>query len=157
MLPVPLMKLDDFRRTHPEVSVVSRDTGHQRNSLHSPYKGYFSTDRLMVPLKSFGGQLERKTLGIGVTIDQKLWFVPKTWLRDDWPFTLTTPARPVIIERTSAGLAVRSGREQAQTAQSFHYAWSVFYPDRIVVTAASIDNPATGADAPTPTSTRWEQ
>lgn len=41
----------DWKREHPETTVLSNETGYARDYAHSPYAPYFATDRLMFPAR----------------------------------------------------------------------------------------------------------
>ena len=132
MLPVEMVPLSTFKLRHPKAQIVSNETGHQRNYGQSPYTRYFASDGLMVPVEGVGDAMERKTLGVGVAMDGHAWFVPRDAIKDG--YTLDTPAGPVKMTATEAGVAVESAPEGVRTAQTFYYSWSAFYPDTKVVT-----------------------
>lgn len=131
MLPVEIVSFSQFKKDHPDARVVSNETGHQRNYGQSPYESYFARDGLMVPVKGVGDALPRKTLGVGVAIDDHAWFVPEDLYRDG--YTLTTPAGDVKLTAGDAGVRVASAPDGVRTAQTFYYSWSAFYPHTTIV------------------------
>lgn len=133
MLPVEIVPFGSFKRMHPGAEIVSNQTGHERRYGQSPYERFFASDQLRVPVRGVGDAMERKTLGVGVAIDGHAWFVPKHIIKDG--FTLDTPAGPVRMSTTEAGIVVESLPKGVRAAQTFYYAWSAFYPDTTVVGA----------------------
>lgn len=131
MLPVEVVSFAQFKEDHPKAQIVSNETGHQRNYGQSPYESYFARDGLMVPVKGVGGALPRKTLGVGVAINDSAWFIPEELCRKG--YTLTTPHGDVQLAAGDAGVRVVSAPEGARTAQTFYYSWSAFYPNTSVV------------------------
>lgn len=126
MLPVRLMSFGAFKQAYPGAEIVGNNTGHQRDYGRSPYESYFGHEGLMVPVKSIGEALPRKTLGVGVATDGKAWFVPGDAAANG--YTLRTPSGPVRIVRSDAGLVVEEAPAGVRTAQTFYYSWSAFYP-----------------------------
>ena len=126
MLPVRVEPLATFRETYPRAQIVSRQTGHKRNYSRSPYKQYFADQSLMVPVAAMGDTLPRKTLGLGIVVGNDTWFVPAEAI--DGTFTLRTPAGPVRVLQSDAGVYVQEAPAAARTAQTFYYSWSAFFP-----------------------------
>jgi len=85
----------------------------------------------MVPVAGVGGALPKKTLGVGLATDGQAWFVPVETIGEE--FTLQTPAGPVSMATSDAGVIVKSLPEGVRSAQTFYYSWSAFYPDTQVV------------------------
>ena len=131
MLPVEVVSLAQFKAENPKAQIVSNETGHERNYGESPYESYFTQDVIIVPVKSIGDALPRKTLGVGVALDDQAWFVPEDRCRNG--YTLTTPAGDVLLTSDEAGVSVTSAPEGVRTAQTFYYSWSAFYPDTQVI------------------------
>lgn len=132
MLPVNLVTFSEFAKNHPQAEVVSRDTGHNRDYSRSVYGQYFVTDKLMVPVFSHGGELPRKTLGIGIATDEQAWFVPADQI--EGVRNVETPLGTVSLAKSAAGIQVPSLPEGVRVAQTFYYSWSAFYPDTKIVT-----------------------
>jgi len=130
-MPVQIVTFAAFKRDHTGAEVVSNDTGHERDYGYSPYESYFSNDGLMVPVKGVGDEMARKTLGIGVVVNDRAWFVPAEVCKDG--YALKTPEGDVRIVNDDTGLRVESAPEGARTAQTFYYSWSAFYPETEVI------------------------
>jgi hypothetical protein len=131
-LPVRVIPFSRFVRDHPDGRVVSKDTGHARDYSGSPYASYFGHDRLMVPVKGVCEALPRKTLGLGVLVNDDAWFVPSDVIGER--FVLATSLGELVAARSEAGVVVESSPEGVSTAQTFYYSWSAFHPHTKVVT-----------------------
>lgn len=136
--PVDIVTFREFRRMHPDAPVVSRDTGHKRDYSASPYVNYFGSDRLMVPVRSVGEALPKKTLGIGIATESGAWFVAQDAI--DKTLEVETDLGKVRLSRSDDRLAVVSAPEGVRCVQTFYYSWSAFYPKAIVVTRPAKDD-----------------
>lgn len=138
MLPVEVVSFAAFKKAHPGAKIVSKDTGHDRDYSRSPYESYFKDEKLMVPVASVGDALPRKSLGVGIAVGEgdaaKAWFVPVGAIGD--ARVIDTPAGPVTLAKSDAGVQVTAAPKGVHTAQTFYYSWSAFYPKTIVVTQA---------------------
>lgn len=132
--PVDIVTFREFRRTHPDAPVVSRETGHKRDYGASPYENYFGSDRLMVPVRGVGEALPKKTLGIGIATESGAWFVAQGAI--DKTLDVETDLGKVRLSRSDDRLAVDSAPKGVRCVQTFYYSWSAFYPKAIVVTRA---------------------
>jgi hypothetical protein len=128
-----------WRRDHPETTVLSRETGHQRDYARSPYPGYADSRELIFPapldrryhpkmptlglrlpgggargypaseLARAGGSLEERFLGHPVRI---------TYDADRQLFDVDAPREVEVVE-------------------GFWFAWAAFHPDTSVYTFTS--------------------
>ena len=131
-LPLRVVSWREFKAAHPGGRVVSRETGHERPYDRPAYVSYFSTDRLLVPVRGVGDDLEeRKTLGLGVMSAGRAWFIPATVIGER--YELETPEGVVVASSADGGIQVLSAPEGAFTAQTFYYSWSAFHPNVEVV------------------------
>jgi hypothetical protein len=132
MLPVKMVTYSQFKETHPQGNLVSRDTGHQRNYERAAYGDYFKTDRIIVPILGVGDALPRKTLGVGVVAGKEAFFVTLTAIPAEG-YLLETPLGAVKLAKTDAGIVVHDKPAEVRAAQSFYYSWSAFYPETRVI------------------------
>jgi len=132
MLPVEIVPMSMFLVEHPFAEVVGRETGHERDYTVSPYKRYFGSDGLMVPVRGVGDAMARKTLGVGIAFAGDAWFVPVEAIGGEG-VEIETGGGVVRLERAGAGVRVSAVPEGVQTAQTFYYSWSAFYPRSVVV------------------------
>jgi uncharacterized protein DUF3179 len=135
--PLRIVRFDKFAAEHPKAKLVSRETGHNRPYEGDPYAGYFGSDQLMVPVKSMGDAMAKKTLGVGVSYEGDAWFVPVSAIGDG--VTIETAAGPVRVVAGDAGINVLEAPEGVQTAQTYYYSWTAFYPRSEVIGAAEVE------------------
>ena len=134
MMPLRMMSFGAFKAAHPGAQIVSNDTGHERdyNWENRPYQGFFSNDRTLVPVRLMGEKLPKKTLGVGVSVGSKAWFVTDAALAEG-DRTIETDRGLVVVSRTDAGVFVKAAPKGVRTVQAFYYAWSAFYPETKVI------------------------
>jgi hypothetical protein len=65
-------------------------------------------------------------LGVGIAHGEQSWFVPLEALEEE--ISLQTPAGRVRLGKSPAGVRVLEQPPEVQTAQTFYYSWSAFYP-----------------------------
>lgn len=130
-LPIEVIQVNEARSRLAETQVVTRETGHPRDYSSDPYGSYFASDRLMVPVRAYGEELPAKSLGIGLLVGEKAWFVPQDSIQGE--LRVETPLGVVIITRAGAGLRVRSAPKGVQSAQTFYFSWSSFYPETEII------------------------
>ena len=136
MLPVEIVPWSQFKAQHADGKVIDIKTGFDRPYDGNPYQRYFNDqDYITVPVHDFGGELPKKTLGLGVRIGEDVYFIPSENIGKR--FVLETKAGKVIAVSTKAGVQVVSAPPQAQTLQSFYYSLSAFYPQTKVVTESA--------------------
>lgn len=134
-LPSRVLTLAELAKKHPGARIVSRDPDSARPYDRSPYTQYFRGQRLMVPVREHGEELEAMTAGIGVLWGDRAWFVAAEAIGDGR--ALETPAGEVRMSARKAGdlwaISVDSAPEGVRTAQTFYFSWSAFYPRTEVI------------------------
>jgi hypothetical protein len=85
----------------------------------------------MVPVFSYGSELPRKTLGVGLATDENAWFVPADEINEEK--SVETSLGTVVLAKSDAGIQVISLPKGVRAAQTFYYSWSAFYPKTKVV------------------------
>jgi hypothetical protein len=133
--PVDIVRFAPFRAAHADAKIVSKDTGHNRDYGRSPYESYFGSERLMVPVRSMGTVLPRKTLGIGIATETRSWFVPAGAITAS--LDVETEAGVVTVVRDESRIAATKVPAGVRTLQTFYYAWSAFFPKTEVVQVPS--------------------
>lgn len=126
--PVAVMTVAEFKRQHSAGQIVQPQKIEYTPNV---YGHYFSTDRLLVPVKRHGDAMAKKTLGIGIASEKGAWFLPKKNISGTK--TIKTDLGDVTVEMNDDVLRVTSAPDGIQTAQSFYYAWTAFYPDAKIV------------------------
>ncbi len=137
-LPVVVTRWKDWLATHPDTSVLSLDTGHERPYVPgAAYAGYFASPETMFPVRERSRLLPRKARVFGVEIDG----VPKAFVVDRLveeqvvndvvngvPLVLVAPESQIRVDGVSvregpasylAGAAVRAYRSGER-----RFAWS---------------------------------
>lgn len=127
-MPVAVMTVAEFKRQYSTGQVVQPEKIEYTPGV---YAHYFSSDRLLVPVKHHGDLMAKKTLGIGIATKKGSWFLPKKNISGTK--TIKTDLGDVTIEMNDNILRVTSAPDGIQSAQSFYYAWTAFYPDAEIV------------------------
>lgn len=73
IIPSQLISFEQFRETHPNAKVLSRETGHQRNYGENPYAGYddINNSPFLMNSEDISGKLPPMEKIIGVRSDNK--------------------------------------------------------------------------------------
>ena len=134
-----LAPFGDFRKRHPDATVVTFQTGHQRSYKSNPYKQYFISDGLMFPVEGNDDRLAKKAPVIGVRFADVARAYPIDLLKK---VVAEAPDRSGIVSDTIAGKTIRLGvdeetgtirvidaPDQAQVVHTFWFAWAAFHPE----------------------------
>ena len=123
----------DWSNRHPESTVLSVDTGHQRNYRSSPYGDYFETDRLMFPVTNSDTRLNDKDQIIAVKLGEvakaypisEIQRAPNGVVRD------TIDGQTIVLESNAQTDSARVVQMPANAfvAHTFWFAWVAFEPD----------------------------
>jgi len=138
-----LQTFDQFKKAHPDATVVSTKTGHGRGGYQrNPYHGYFGNDRLVPQFKTFS--LDRRMSNKAAVIGVKLGDQAKAY-----PLRAVGQAPGGLVADTMAGQTIRlqfdadSGAvtileapEDAQIVHTFWFAWAKFHPDTEIYAVA---------------------
>lgn len=130
-LPWQISTFAKLSKNHPDATVVSTDTGHQRNYARNPYARYFADDRLMFPVTREDDRLGRKTRVVGVQIDgqSRAYPVAEIAAATDGKVTDRFGGHTIKLEADDAGnVAVTKAPAQANVAHTFWFAWAAFHP-----------------------------
>jgi len=136
LLPVEIVPWSQYKSEHADGKVISIDTGFARPYDGNPYQRYFDDqDYIMVPVHDFGGELPKKTLGLGIKVGEQAFFVPIDKIGKR--FVVETDAGKVVVVASKAGVQVVRAPKGAQTLQSFYYAFTAFHPQTKIVTESA--------------------
>lgn len=123
----------DWSNRHPESTVLSVDTGHQRNYRSNPYSDYFETDRLMFPVANSDTRLNDKDQIIAVKLGEvakaypisEIQRAPNGVVRD------TIDGQTIVLESNAQTNSARVVQMPANAfvAHTFWFAWVAFEPD----------------------------
>lgn len=144
-LPWEITTFGDWRDAHPDSTVATFDTGHERNYDRNPYADYFESDELMFAVKGDGDpRLGRKDLVVGVEVNgftraypvDAVANAPGGRLEED------TDAGRIVLEAADGGEGVRVAETppDARTVHTFWFAWVAFHPETTLYGEAPADN-----------------
>ena len=123
----------DWAKRHPESTVLSFDTGHQRNYRSNLYGDYFETDRLMFPVANSDTRLNRKDQIIAVKLGEvvKAYPISEIQRAPDGVVRDTIDGQTIVLEADGQTGAVRvvEAPAKAFVAHTFWFAWVAFEPE----------------------------
>jgi hypothetical protein len=126
-----------WRRDHPESTVLSRDTGHRRDYDRSPYAGYADSRRLIFPV-SIDRRYHPKmpTLGLRVPGQGARAYPASELVRAGAPVEERFLGHRVRIaydaDRQAFDVAAPS---EVEVVEGFWFAWAAFHPETSVYLA----------------------
>ncbi len=165
-LPSALLTWSDWRRRHPETTVLSTSTGHRRSYGRNPYAGYFRTDRLMFPVSAgeaaLRGHRNKEVMVVvrvgGATRAYAVSDVAQA-AGEDGTFEHRLGGARVRFHYAEEGKTVRvepvrvpQGRDFA-VAYTFWFAWRAMHPDGDVFQPDGPDGDGPRRDRPPPAGT----
>lgn len=120
-----------WKVSRPAGTVVTFDTGHQRNYSHSPYGGYFMSDRLMFPAEPRDESLPNKTPVLGVRIGDIARAYPLKVIDGEVRDTLA--GEQIVLRGDGQGaVVIEQLPDGARAIHTFWFAWYAFHPDTTV-------------------------
>jgi hypothetical protein len=140
MLRARIDKWGNWRRDHPDTTILSRETGHRRDYDRSPYAGYSSSRKLHFP----------------VPVDSRYHpKMPTLGLRIPGEGARAYPARELAasggsVKERFLGRSVRVSYDsdqqlfsvevpsEVEVVEGFWFAWAAFHPETSVYTAAEV-------------------
>lgn len=137
---------DDWKKAHPDSTVLTFETGHNRRYRRNPYGGYFRHDRLMFPVRREDDRLARKTRVIGVRLGDKAVAYPveRIAAAEDGRLRDQVDGKTVVLKAEDDGdVVVEQIPDEAQVIHTFWFAWAAFHPQTRI---AERQPPDAGAD-----------
>lgn len=138
-LPVVHTSWGDWRRRHPDTTVLSTDTGYRRDYERSPYAGYESSDRLFFPVSHQDRRYPPKEQVIGVGIKGHYKVYPFSELaRTNGEVSDEIGGEKLVIRYDKAQRSAQvfdEGGEPIPGLTGFWFAWMAFHPGSAVFTA----------------------
>jgi len=127
----------DWRRTHPETTVLSRETGHARRYGRTPYAGYATSEQLMFPAphdRRYHPKM--RTLGLRLP-DGRARGYPLVELERAGGRVAESPfGKPVVVRLDSESQAFEvDAPEPIEVIEGFWFAWVAFHPEATVFVA----------------------
>ena len=126
-----------WRRDHPDTTVLSRATGHRRNYSRSPYRGYAESERLFFP-----APVDRRyhpkmpTLGLRIRGQGSRAYPASEVARSDGSVEEDFLSRAVRVSYDPDGKIFDvEAPPEIEVVEGFWFAWAAFHPDTSVYTA----------------------
>ena len=131
-------------KQYPDSLLLSRDTGHTRDSHNGGYLQYRRLPAIAFPTKHADMRLTTKDWVVGITVGDAALALPFAQLdRLDGPLAVTVGARELEIhwdrEAAAAQAFERSSGREIATTSAYWFAWVAFHPE----TALYEGDPAT--------------
>ena len=127
-------RFGEWRRSHPETTVLSRQTGYRRNYARSPYAGYADSPRLAFP-----APVDRRyhpkmpTLGLRIEGGEARAYPALEVVRSGGVVQEQFGGRPVKVGFDSEGQVFRVvAPDSVEVVQGYWFAWTAFHPDTSV-------------------------
>lgn len=134
LLPTTLTTWEDWKDKHPETTVLSKETGFNRNYDIDSYSYYASTDRLMFPINHNDDRLKLKERIIGVNVDGVFKAYPYSILPESENFVTTDVVNGQNIQITfnkkaNAAYVTDTEGVALPSASMYWFSWSAFHPE----------------------------
>ena len=129
----------DWRNTHPDTLVLSKETGYSRNYSRNPYAGYKKQRGLYFPVSGVDPRYHPKQATLGVELNGKFKAYPYVELdRAGGRVTEEFAGHNLVVRydraSQSAWIETPEGK-RIPTIESFWFAWMAFHPDSDVFEA----------------------
>ncbi len=130
-LPWRITSFGMFAREHPEASIVTTDTGHFRNYAQNPYRRYFATDALMLPVAHEDNRLPPRACVVGVRLGDQIraYTLASVTAARDHTLIDQLDGKTIILKHDENGVTVLQNPGEAQVLHTFWFAWAAFHPD----------------------------
>ena len=132
-----LVRWVDWKRAHPETTVLSLETGHVRPYGQTPYEGYATSERLAFPVpRDPRYHPKMRTLGLRMA-DGRARGYPLVEVRRAGGLVAESPfGKPVTIRLDPESQAFEvDAPEPIEVIDGFWFAWAAFHPDASVYVA----------------------
>lgn len=136
-LPWELTTFKDWSAKRPGSTVVSFNTGHERDYARNPYAGYFATDELMFPVEPLDDRLPKKERVIGVAVGKTAKAYPLRAIQQAAGGTVRdiVEGKPIVLKLEPSGaVKVVDVPAEAKVVHTFWFAWAAFHPGTSVFT-----------------------
>ncbi len=131
-LPWRVMTLERLKQTHPEATVLSLNTGHQRPYHQNPYADYFRTQRLMFPVSQQDRRLLAKDPVVGIRLGDQTRAYPVAAIRQALDGTVEEKfnGETLILQADAdGGIEVVAMPSDAQVVHTFWFTWAAYHPE----------------------------
>ncbi len=128
ILPSVYTSWAEWAKVHPETTVVSLETGSQRDYGRDPYRGYADTPRLYFPVSRRDWRLPVKELVVGLEVEGRQAAVRLSSLRRATRMHLKVGHRRLVLEYSDGPHAYLSDGREVPVTIAYWFAWAAFHP-----------------------------
>ncbi len=133
-LPWEITTAAAWRTRHPDSTVMSFETGHDRDYGRNPYRNYFgSDDTLLFPVANEDDRLQRRDPIIGIRLGDTTRAYPVATIRNapDGLLRDSIEGQAIVLSAGPDGESVRivEAPTEALGVHTYWFAWAAFYPD----------------------------
>ncbi len=132
-LPWELTTASAWTAAHPDSTVMTFDTGHDRDYQRSPYPEYFQADLLLFPIARNDGRLSRRTPVVGVELGDTVRAYPTDAIRRAPGGRVRDSIGDAVIvleaDADTGSVRVVEMPPDARAVHTFWFAWAAFHPE----------------------------
>lgn len=132
-LPAERTTWKHWLKNHPQTTVLSTDTGYNRDYNTDPYEGYYRAPEIMFPIGDVRTDLAAKEMVLGVEVNGVAKAYPLSQLaRKSGMLKDKIGENPVKVVLSKEGQVIKVLDHQARTIPAifaYWFAWQAFYPD----------------------------
>jgi len=124
-----------WRQKYPNGSVLSTDTGYNRQYASQAYERYFASKNVMFPVPKFRDELEDKSKVIGIIIDGIAKAYPLKLLKQKLVINDIVAKKDIhIIYDTKTKLVTITDKTNTviPSVEAYWFAWQGFYPTTLI-------------------------
>lgn len=136
-LPISTSTWKEWKTSHPETKVLSRDTGFTRTYGTLPYGNYEQEDTVYFTLAHTDTRLPPKEPVYGFYVGRYQKAYPASVLKDKQSLDDEIAGEKVVVTRAPDGMVVMSHTETGEVfipLYTFWFAWAAFYPNSLLYT-----------------------
>ncbi|MBW1885535.1 MAG: DUF3179 domain-containing protein [Deltaproteobacteria bacterium] len=133
----------NWRRDHPDTTILSRETGHKRDYNRSPYGGYSSSKKLIFPAPVDPRYHPKMpTLGLRIPGEGSRAYPASELAKSGGSVAERFVGRSVRVSYDSdQQLFSVDAPSEVEVVEGFWFAWAAFHPKTSVYTAAEVSAP----------------
>jgi cytochrome c biogenesis protein CcdA len=135
LAPFQLLTLGEVRRTHPDATILSDDTGYARDYQRNPYAGYEESEGFYFAPSRTDDRFPAKDIFVAFRIEETPVAMPWLALTDGTRFTTEVEGEQIDVVRDGGELTITDGAGQTVPFYfEMWFSWAVQHDDGIVLT-----------------------